>query len=146
MDLVTKVAAAMQSTLGPALDQLGRQAGVIRRQRKFTGASLFRTIVLTLMRAPSPRTDHFVSTAAMLHLGVTGRAIEKRFDERLVIFLRRGLERTIEHALAADPARVALLEKSPPSRSRTAPRSPCPTSMRTNSPAAAASRAAASRR
>ena len=111
MDIVTKVAAAMQSALGPALDQLGRQAGVIRRQRKFTGASLFRTIVLTLMRAPSPRTDHFVSTAAMLHLGVTGRAIEKRFDERLVIFLRRGLERTIEHALAADPARVALLEK-----------------------------------
>ncbi len=111
MDIVTKVAAAMQSALGPALDQLGRQAGVIRRQRKFTGASLFRTIVLTLMRAPSPRTDHFVSTAAMLHLGVTGRAIEKRFDERLVTFLRRGLERTIEHALAADPARVALLEK-----------------------------------
>ena len=57
MGIVTKVAAAMQSALGPALDQLGRQTGVIRRQRKFTGASLFRTIVLTLMRSPSPRTD-----------------------------------------------------------------------------------------
>jgi hypothetical protein len=43
------------NALGAALDDLGRQTGVIRRQRKFTGASLFNTMGLTLLKFLAPR-------------------------------------------------------------------------------------------
>ena len=49
MSIVSKVASSLQTALGPALDKLGRRTGVIRRQRKFTGASLLKMVVLTVM-------------------------------------------------------------------------------------------------
>jgi hypothetical protein len=40
---------ALQTGLGAALDAIGRRTGVIPRHRKFSGASLLKTLVLTGM-------------------------------------------------------------------------------------------------
>jgi hypothetical protein len=50
--------------LGSSLDELGRQTGVIQRQRKFSGMTLLRTIVLTVLKCPNARPIHYVATAA----------------------------------------------------------------------------------
>src|SRR5436305_10053083 len=111
MSIIGTVAQAMQTALGPALDTLGRRTGVIQRRRKFSGSSLFKMMVLTLMKSPNAATDDFVATAAQLGLEVTPEAVEKRFTERLVGFLRAGLEQVLEQVVAADPVRIPLLQR-----------------------------------
>jgi hypothetical protein len=109
MNIIGQVAVSLQLALGAALDAIGRRTGVIRRQRKFSGASLFKTMVLTVMKSPNATTDDFVATAAQLGVPVTPQAIEKRFTEALIGFLRAGLGHVLEHVIAADPVAIPLL-------------------------------------
>jgi hypothetical protein len=111
MGIISQVASLLQSTLGPELDTIGRQTGVIQRQRKFSGASLLKMVVLTVMKTPNATTDDFVATAAQLGVMVTPEAVEKRFTETLVAHLKAGLEHMLRHAFAAGPAAIPLLEK-----------------------------------
>jgi hypothetical protein len=113
MSIIGQVAGSLQSALGAALDAIGRRTGVIRRQRKFSGASLFKTMVLTVLKSPNATTDDFVATAAQLGVPVTAQAIEKRFTEALIGFLRAGLGHVLEHVIAADPVAIPLLERFP---------------------------------
>jgi Transposase DDE domain len=109
--IVGNLAATLQSAFGARLDLIGRQAGAIRRQRKFSGASLFNTIVLTILRTPKPQTDDFVATAARLGLKLTAVAIKKRFTGALIDFLRAGLEHLLKQALRTDSVATPLLAR-----------------------------------
>ncbi len=111
MGIISQVALLLQSTLGPELDTIGRQSGVIQRQRKFSGASLLKMMVLTLMKSPNATVNDFVATAAQLGVIVTPEAIEKRFTEKLVSHLKEGLGHVLGHAFAAEPAAIPILEK-----------------------------------
>jgi hypothetical protein len=105
------VALSLPTALGAALDEIGRQTGVIPRQRKFSGASLLKTVVLTLLKSPNATTDDFVATAAPLGVTVTPEAVAKRFTDQLISFLRAGREHVLGHAVAADPVTIPPLER-----------------------------------
>ena len=111
MPIIELVAAQLQDSLGPKLDELGRETGAIQRQRKFSGASLLKTIVLTLLRKPTAEGDDFAATAAQVGVPVTTEAVEKRFSERLITFLRAGLEHVLGHLVQAPPVATAVLAK-----------------------------------
>jgi len=111
MTIVRAAADALQRALGPPLDQIGRDTGVIRRRRKFSGATLARTLVLTLLRSPGGRPDDYAATAAMLGVVVTPRAVSKRFTPALVEFLRAALDRLLGEVIAADPVLTPTLAK-----------------------------------
>jgi hypothetical protein len=111
MNIIGQVAVTLQTALGAALDAIGRRTGAIQRQRKFTGASLLKMVVLTVLKSPKALTDDFVATAAQLGVPVTPQAVEKRFTPELVGFLRAGLEHVLEQAVAAEPAAIPLLER-----------------------------------
>ena len=111
MAIIRDVASLLQSTLGPELDTIGRQTGVIQRQRKFSGASLLKMMVLTMLKSPNATADDFVATATQLGLSVTPEAVRKRFTERLVAHLREGLSHVLKQAFTVEPAVVPLLDK-----------------------------------
>src|SRR5262245_50336456 len=111
MAILRAAGEALQRALGPELDQLGRDTGAIRRRRKFTGMTLVRTLVWTVLRVGRPKADDYATTAGMLGVAVTSRAIEKRFTARLVAFLRAALERLVPEALTAAPVAVPLLAR-----------------------------------
>lgn len=111
MGIISQVAGRLQSTLGPELDTIGRQTGVIQRERKFAGASLLKMMVLTVMKSPNATAADFVTTAAQLGVLVTPEAVEKRFTDKLVAHLRTSLEHVLKHAFAAGPTVIPLLEK-----------------------------------
>lgn len=111
MSIIGKVAAALQTALGPELDTIGRRTGVIQRQRKFSGATLFKTVILSLMKSRNATADDFAATAAQVGVEVTPEAVEKRFTGKLLGFLRAGLEHVLEHAVAADPVPIPLLQR-----------------------------------
>ncbi len=111
MGIIGQVASSLQTALGSALDAIGRRTGAIRRQRKFAGASLLKTVVLTVLKSPNAQTDDFVATAAQWGVTVTPQAVEKRFTEAPVAFLRAGLGHVLQHAVVAEPAAIPLLEQ-----------------------------------
>lgn len=111
MSMVVTVAEALQQVLGPSLDQLGRETGVIRRVRKFSGATLLKTVVITLMKNGGPKLLDYVTTASSLGLYLSPRAILKRFTPNLVTFLRQTFEDLIQLAFEAAPIEAPLLAK-----------------------------------
>ena len=111
MSIVRIVGATLQRVLGASADLLGRQTGVIQRQRKFSGATLLKTLVLTVMKTPNAKPDDYVATAARLGVFVTPEAIEKRFTPKLVDFLRKALEEAMAEMVKAKPVTTTILEK-----------------------------------
>jgi len=111
MNILRSVAEALQQVLGESLDQLGRQTGVIRRLRKFSGSTLLKTLVLTLLKSPHATFEQYVTTASFFGVSITGRAIEKRFTPQLVEFLRRALGPIVTRGIVAAPTAVPLLGK-----------------------------------
>ena len=111
MSIIRTVGETLQRVLGTSLDRLGRQTGVIRRRRKFSGATLVKTLVLTLMKTPNARPVDYAATAARLGVFVTPEAVEHRFTPALTGFLRRTLEQTLAEVVKARPVLTPLLRK-----------------------------------
>lgn len=111
MDILRTLGPTLQRALGPDLDRLGRDTGVIRRRRRFSGATLLKTLVLTLLKTPKAGPEDYAVTAATLGVAVTPRAVEKRFTPALVDFLRAAPGALLPRALAAAPVAVPLLRK-----------------------------------
>jgi hypothetical protein len=111
MGIVQAVAEALQRALGESLDRLGRDCGAIRRQRKFSGSRLVQALVLTLLRRPRARPEHYAATAALPGVEVTPRAVAKRFTPALVELLRGALDLLLAEVVAAPPAVAPTLAK-----------------------------------
>ena len=113
MDIIRTVGAALQRVLGMHLDDLARQCGVVLRERKFTGRSLLRMLVLTLLHKPDASPWDFFVTATQLGLEVSPTAVEKRLaaGQPLVDFLRAALERALRQAVSARPDAAELLQR-----------------------------------
>jgi Transposase DDE domain len=111
MNIISSAGLTLQTVLGSELDQIGRQTGAIRRQRKFSGSTLLKTIVLALLKSPKAGPANYASAAAKLGVIVTPEAIEKRFTSRLVTFLRAALKRAVVKAVAARPVDLELLRR-----------------------------------
>lgn len=113
MDIVQTVSNALQQALGEYLDELARECGVVVRQRKFSGQSLLRMLVITLLHKPDATWWDFVVTAAELGVQVSQTAVEKRLaaGQPLVDFLRKALERALQQTVASQPAAAELLQQ-----------------------------------
>ena len=111
MAILQSVAESLQRALGEPLDRLGRDCGAIRRRRKSSGSTLVQALVLTLLRRPRARPEHYAATAAMLGVEVTPRAVSKRFTPALVDLLRAALDRLLAEVVAAGPTLTPILAK-----------------------------------
>lgn len=109
MSMVAKVVSVMETVLGPMVEELAEN--VIQRKRKFRGQSLLRMIVLTLLKKPEATFEDMTLTAAQLGVHVSATAVEKRFTQPLVDFLREVLSLALRQMVAAEPVAVALLER-----------------------------------
>lgn len=111
MAIISQVAIAMQAVFGTKLDGLARTTGCVRRQRKFSGTTLLRTLVLTVLRCPAAKDCDYRDTAARLGVFVSEAAIAHRFTEDLPPFLAEALKSTVSEVLAAEPLPTTLLQK-----------------------------------
>ena len=111
MSIFARIATAMPALLGPVAEQVAQHCGLIRRQRKFTGATLLQTFVLGYLRKPTASADDLAFTAQQLGVDVSSQAIDRRFQPAL----RDGLHQLWQHAVAqvimAKPRAVALLRQ-----------------------------------
>lgn len=111
MEIVAETAAAMQAVFGGNLDDLARSCGCVQRQRKFSGRSLLRTLVLSLLQSPTAKNRDFRDMAARQGVLVSEEAIAGRFTEDLARFLSEALQLAVAQTLAAKPLPATLLRK-----------------------------------
>jgi len=111
MSMVAKVASLLEKVLGAQTEVLAQKHGVIQRKRKFTGQGLLRMLVVTLLKKPDAKYADWVLTAAQRGVVVTATAVEKRFTQPLVDFLREALSVTLGQLLAAEAVSNELLDR-----------------------------------
>jgi hypothetical protein len=111
MDIVSQAAAAMQVLFGKSVDALARKTGCVRRQRMFSGMSLLRTWVLTLLSRPAAKDRDYRDMAARLGVLVSEQAVANRFTAEFVQFLSEALQLAVSQVLAAKPLASSLLRK-----------------------------------
>lgn len=111
MRIVAQVAAALQAVFGPSIDDLARATRCVRRQRKFSGASLAKTLVLTVLLRPAAKNRDYQAMAAKAGVSVTEEAIDHRFTDEIVLFLEELLRQAVCQTLAAKAADTPLLKK-----------------------------------
>ncbi len=111
MRIVAEVAAAVQAVFGTSIDDLTRATRCVQRQRRFSGASLARTLVLTVLMRPAAKNRDFQAMAAKAGVHVTEEAIDHRFSDELVSFLEAVLQQAVSQALAGQASTAALLQK-----------------------------------
>lgn len=111
MSMVAKVVSMMEKVLGVAVEVLAQQHALIKRKRKFRGKSLLRMIVLTLLKKPDATFQDMALTAAQLGVPVSATAVEKRFTQPLVDFLKEVVSVALRQLLAAEPVPVELLNR-----------------------------------
>jgi hypothetical protein len=110
MQIVAQVASALQEVFGTSVDHLARAARCVQRQRKFSGTSLARTLILTVLLRPAAKNRDFQAMAAKAGVHVTEEAIDHRFTDELVLFLEMLLRQTVSQTLAAKAATTSLLQ------------------------------------
>lgn len=111
MRIVAQVGAAMQVVFGTSVDNLARATQCVQRQRKFSGASLAKTLVLTLLLRPAAKNRDFQAMAAKAGVPVTEEAIDHRFTDEWVLFLETLLRQAVSQTLAAKAAATPLLQE-----------------------------------
>jgi hypothetical protein len=111
MGIFARIATSMQAILGPVAEQVAEQCGLIRRQRKFTGATLVQTLVLGYLRKPTASTEDLALTAQQLGVDVSSQAIDRRFQPALRDCLRELWQQAVTQVVMAKPRAVALLQQ-----------------------------------
>jgi hypothetical protein len=111
MRIVPQVVTAMQAVFGVGMDELGRQTGCVQRQRKLSGSTLIRMLVLTLLQYPAAKDRHYRAMAGKLGVCVSEQAIAHRFTSSLVCFLEEVLRHALTQTLRASRVATGILQK-----------------------------------
>jgi Transposase DDE domain len=107
------LATALKTLLFDKANQFGRELGVIRRQRIFTGASLVQTLVFAWLNQPRATRDQLAQMAARCQAPVREQSLDGRFTPALAELLRRLIEYGAGLMLTARPRVLSLLRRFP---------------------------------
>jgi hypothetical protein len=113
MPIITTIARAVQSLLGPLAEEVATTVTVVRRRRKFTPATLARTFILGSLAKPNASAQDLARTAARGGVLVTPQAITQRFTDAMATFLEGLFRRAITHRVQADRTLGPLVERFP---------------------------------
>jgi hypothetical protein len=111
VQIIAKVGEALQKLLGEIAEDVGKATAIIVRRRKFDAASLARTFILGYLRNPEASAEELAQSAAQCGVAVTPQAIEQRYSQKLVQFLKELFGRATQVIVGSDKALAPLLER-----------------------------------
>jgi hypothetical protein len=109
--IITKVAQALQRLFGPCAEKAAQKSNVIVRQRKFTPKSLARTFVLGHLSHPDASDEQLAQMAVQCGADVTPQAIEQRYSQKLVDFLKGLFCEATQVIVGSDKVLAPVLER-----------------------------------
>jgi hypothetical protein len=113
MTQVTQLATALKTLLTDKADQLGRELGVIKRTRVFTGSSLVQALVFGWLNQPHATGDQMAQMAARCNAPVREQSLDGRSTPELAQLLRHLIECGVGWMVTARPRVLALLRRFP---------------------------------
>jgi hypothetical protein len=111
MIVLSNLATTLQTLLTEEAEAAAFEAGWVRRQRCFSGASLVQTLVFGWLQQPRAPVDALVETAADLGVDVSPQALDKRFTREGTHCLARLLTLALHRVVAAEPLAMDLLNR-----------------------------------
>lgn len=108
-----RLAAALRTFLTTTADDLARTHGVIRRQRKLTGAALAQALVFGWLANPAATLADLTRAAATAGVAISRQGVDQRFTLAAAAFLRALLEQATQTVVQADPVALPLLRRFP---------------------------------
>jgi Transposase DDE domain len=111
MEIISRMATAVESLLGTWADEVAEQTNVVQRQRKFSPRSLASTFVLGFLHKPRASDEDLAHTAALVGVSVSTQAIEQRYHERMVEFMRGLFDKAVQAHVPADRVLAPLLDR-----------------------------------
>src|SRR5881398_2021138 len=107
MTSIADLLPTVQTLLTTTADQAGRDSGLIRRVRCFTGATFVQTLVFGWLANPDATLEHLAQTAAIRGVPVTAQAIADRFSPQSAACLAQVLAAALRQTVAAVPTDLA---------------------------------------
>jgi hypothetical protein len=111
MDLLTDLAGQLQTLFAHEADQLARDTGFLKRQRKLSGAAFAQVLVFGWLHQPNASLDDLAEFAADLGIDVTPQALDQRLNLPATRLLAALLTQAWHRAVAAQPLALPLLRR-----------------------------------
>lgn len=111
MNILSRVAQAMQTILTTVANTLGRESGFIRRQRKMSGQTYAQTLVLGWLQNPEATLEQLCQTAATLGIAIAPQSLDERFSHASSQFMEQLLVAAVEEVIATEPVAIPLLRR-----------------------------------
>ena len=111
MEIISQVAHAMQIVLTETANQVASETGLIKRQRKLSGASFVQTLVFGWLSNPDATLEELAQTATAIGVFITPEAVFQRFTPNASRFLKRMLDGSIEQVIRANPVAIEVLKR-----------------------------------
>ena len=111
MEIISQVADTMQTVLTETANQLAQETGLIKRQRKLSGASFAQTLVFGWLSNPDATLNELAQTATAIGVEITPEAVFQRFTPDASQFLKRMLDASIEQVISANPVAIEVLKR-----------------------------------
>lgn len=112
MSIFTTVAQALQSLFGQEADDLAKEAGFIKRQRKMTGSRFLKTLLFGWMQKDSPSVEGLARAGITHDLEISAQGLEQRFTPEACLFVKSVVEQAIKkHITAPEPVEIEILNR-----------------------------------
>lgn len=111
MASIAEVAELVTEVLDVVPNRIARETGCVKRQGKFTGASLVSTVVLGFWHNPVATLADLVQMAAICGVQVSPQGLDQRFSAELAATLRHVLATAVGHVVTGEPALLPLLAR-----------------------------------
>lgn len=111
MNNVPRVAEAMQRVLEWKAEEIGRQSGFIKRERKLNGSSFVKALVMGWLSNGEASISELSQTAAAAGVQISEQGLAKRFTPEAAECMKQVLEAAMEEVIAAEPVAIELLRR-----------------------------------
>ena len=111
MPSIAQVAESLTEVLETVPNRVARETGCIKRQGKFTGATLVSAVVLGVSHKPEASLEELAQMAEAVGVSVTAQAIDQRFTKELAATLREVLAAAVGQVVTGDPVAIPLLAR-----------------------------------
>jgi hypothetical protein len=108
---IARLSGILRTLFRVEANRLAEQAGVIQRQRIFSGASLVHLLVFGWLKNPQGGPSFLARFAGSLDLTVSKQAIEDRFTMRTADWLLAVLRRGVQLLVCAEAVSLPLLQR-----------------------------------
>src|SRR5436305_640799 len=111
MTSIPQLSRTLRKLLFVEANQLAAQAGVIQRQRVFSGASLLQLLVFGWLKHPQAGPSQLARFAGSLGLKLSKQAVEERFTRLTADWLLAVLQRGVQLLVCAEAVSIPILQR-----------------------------------